>query len=173
MPNKCMFVGRICNKPIGKETSRGEPMCWFKIACKTGFGSAVETDYIDIIAFGDKAKTILKYGELHMRVYIEGVLKTYKKDISESKRYEARYNIRVTEFYMLSTRSEMKAYRNADALNAQMLRGGKSAATFPPYKPKKPPKEKPPEEDIFDDEISEEEIEEMKSDFGDIPPIPF
>lgn len=77
MLNRCTFVGRMTRDPEVKKTQGQIPYCNFSIAVDrnyTGQDGKKSTDFIDVVAWRDKAEVVGKFGAKGRLILVEGKL---------------------------------------------------------------------------------------------------
>lgn len=96
--NKCILLGRLGRDPEVRYTTTGSALCTFSIATSekwTKDGQKHEqTEWHNCVAFGKIAELIHNYVHKGSQVYIEGSLKTTKKD----DKYFTNINVQSIQF---------------------------------------------------------------------------
>ncbi len=96
--NKCILLGRLGRDPEVRYTTTGSALCTFSIATSekwTKDGQKHEqTEWHNCVAFGKVAELVSKYVFKGSQVYIEGSLKTTKKD----DKYFTNINVQSIQF---------------------------------------------------------------------------
>jgi len=91
--NKCIFIGNVGNDPDVHIFESGNKSIQFSIACNEKYtnkqGEKVEnTEWINLVAYGNVADIIDKYVKKGDPLYIEGKLRTRSYDAKDgTKRY--------------------------------------------------------------------------------------
>jgi single-strand DNA-binding protein len=91
--NKCIFIGNVGNDPDVHIFESGSKSIQFSIACNEKYtnkqGEKVEnTEWINLVAYGNVADIIEKYVKKGDPLYIEGKLRTRSYDAKDgTKRY--------------------------------------------------------------------------------------
>lgn len=96
--NKCILLGRLGRDPEVRYTTTGSALCTFSIATSekwTKDGQKHEqTEWHNCVAFGKVAELVSKYVFKGSQVYIEGSLRTTKKD----DKYFTNINVQSIQF---------------------------------------------------------------------------
>ncbi len=77
MFTSCVIVGRLGRDPEKKATVNGTAMCTFSVAVNQRQGEKAETDWFDVVAFGQTAEFAGKYLGKGRLVCVDGRLETY------------------------------------------------------------------------------------------------
>ena len=92
MLNKWSGIGRLGKDPEIKYLPQGTAVCNFSMACETSYKSGDEwkkqTFWADIVVFGKRAESIIKYLNKGSMAYVEGRLQTRSWEVEGSKRYK-------------------------------------------------------------------------------------
>jgi len=93
MINICAIQGRLCNEPELKSSSNGVSVCRFTLACDRNYqpqGKEREADFIDIVAFKQRAEFVSKWFHKGDLMALEGSIQTrnYEKDGQKRKSVE-------------------------------------------------------------------------------------
>ncbi len=90
MLNHIEIMGNMVADPELKTTGSGIKVCSFRIACERDYaaaGAQKETDFVDIVAWREKAEFVSKYFSKGMPILVTGRLQTRKwEDRDGSKR---------------------------------------------------------------------------------------
>lgn len=93
MLNHIEIMGNLVADPEVKATSNGIKVCSFRIACErdyAAYGAQKETDFIDIVAWREKAEFVGKYFSKGMPILVSGRLQIRKwEDRDGNKRSTA------------------------------------------------------------------------------------
>jgi len=76
--NKVMLVGNLTHDPVLKDLKGDGTLCCFSIAVNSKHKDKIETNYIDIDAWGELGKNCNEYLKKGRLVLIEGRLKLKK-----------------------------------------------------------------------------------------------
>lgn len=82
MLNKIMVMGRLVRDPELKQTQSGKQVCTITLACDRDYrakdGSDRQTDFIDVVAWGQRAEFVSKYFSKGRLMVVEGRLESRK-----------------------------------------------------------------------------------------------
>ena len=108
--NKVMIIGNLGREPEMRYTSSGRPVTSFSVATSRAWTTPdgerhEETEWFNVVAWGNLAETCKQYLSKGQRVYIEGRLQTRKW---EDKEGVTKYTTEIVanEMIMLSDRRE-------------------------------------------------------------------
>lgn len=86
--NKVILGGRLTADPVLKQTSSGIPVTSFSIAVNRKFGEEQATDFINIVAWRNRAEFVCKYFRKGSSICVVGSIQTRSwEDQSGGKRY--------------------------------------------------------------------------------------
>ena len=86
--NKVILGGRLTADPVLKQTSSGIPVTSFSIAVNRKFGEEQATDFINIVAWRNRAEFVCKYFRKGSSICVVGAIQTRSwEDQSGGKRY--------------------------------------------------------------------------------------
>ena len=108
--NKVMIIGRLGRDPEMRYTPSGRPVTTFTVATSRTWNTSegerrVETEWFNIVAWGNLAEICKQYLTKGQQVYIEGRLQTRNWDDSEGNKHTS-VEIVANEMIMLSERRE-------------------------------------------------------------------
>ena len=108
--NKVMIIGRLGRDPEMRYTPSGRPVTTFTVATSRTWNTSegerrVETEWFNIVAWGNLAEICKQYLSKGQQVYIEGRLQTRNWDDSEGNKHTS-VEIVANEMIMLSERRE-------------------------------------------------------------------
>jgi single-strand DNA-binding protein len=110
--NKVMLIGRLGRDPEMRYTPSGRPVTTFSIGCRRTWNISngerrTETDWFNIVSWGNLAEICNQYLSKGSKVYIEGRLQIRRWEDSESNPHTTT-EIVANEMIMLDTRDEEK-----------------------------------------------------------------
>ena len=149
MVNVCVLVGRLANDPEMRYTSSGMAVTKFRLAIdrrvrrsEEGEGERErQTDFLDIVAFGQSAENCAKYLDKGSLVGVEGRVQSRTWETQEGqKRYAVEIAANSVQF--LESRPEAERRRAARAERGEAPPAAGAA---------EPPLEVPEGEDFFGD----------------------
>ena len=149
MVNVCVLVGRLANDPEMRYTSSGMAVTKFRLAVdrrtrrsEEGEGERErQTDFLDIVAFGQSAENCAKYLDKGSLVGVEGRVQSRTWETQEGqKRYAV--EIAASSVQFLESRQEAERRRAARAERGEAPPAAGAA---------EPPLEVPEGEDFFGD----------------------
>lgn len=86
--NKAILIGNLTKDPEFSTTPNGKAVCKFTIAINRGFGDKKVTDYLNIVAWEERAKTCNKYLCKGFKVCIIGRIEPRSYEANDgTKRY--------------------------------------------------------------------------------------
>ncbi len=108
--NKVMIIGRLGRDPEMRYTPSGRPVTTFTVATSRTWNTSegerrVETEWFNIVAWGNLAEICKQYLTKSQQVYVEGRLQTRNWDDSEGNKHTS-VEIVANEMIMLSERRE-------------------------------------------------------------------
>ena len=109
--NNVTLVGRLTKDPELRTISTGNTTCSFTVAVSRQFTNANgerETDFINIVAFGNRAETMKKYLTKGSQIAISGRIQTGSYDASDGKKVYTT-DVVVDEFQFLDSKSSREA----------------------------------------------------------------
>ena len=76
MLNKIIVMGRLTHEPELRRTQSGTAVCSFSIACDRDYGKDEEkkTDFLDVVAWRERAEFVAKYFGKGRMIIVEGTL---------------------------------------------------------------------------------------------------
>jgi single-strand DNA-binding protein len=91
--NKVMLIGNLGRDPEMRYTPSGRPVTAFSLAVDRNWTSAEgerheETDWFNIVAWGELAETCNRYLRKGDRIYVEGRLKSRSWDGKDGQKHE-------------------------------------------------------------------------------------
>lgn len=108
--NKVMIIGHLGRDPEMRYTPSGKPVTTFTVAVSRSWNSGdgerhTETEWFNIVAWGNLAETCKQYLTKGMLVYIEGRLQTRKWEDKEGQKHSS-VEVVANEMTMLSERRD-------------------------------------------------------------------
>ena len=108
--NKVMVIGHLGRDPEMRYTPSGRPVTTFTLAVSRTWNSAdgerhTETEWFNIVAWGNLAEICKQYLNKGQQVYIEGRLQTRRWDDKEGQKHTS-VEIVANEMMMLGERRE-------------------------------------------------------------------
>ena len=108
--NKVMIIGRLGRDPEMRYTPSGRPVTTFSVATSRNWTTSegerrVETEWFNIVTWGNLAEICKQYLTKGQQVYIEGRLQTRHWDDQEGNKHTS-VEINANEMIMLSERRE-------------------------------------------------------------------
>lgn len=108
--NKVMIIGHLGRDPEMRYTPSGKPVTTFTVAVSRSWNSGdgerhTETEWFNIVAWGNLAETCKQYLTKGMLVYIEGRLQTRKWEDKEGQKHSS-VEVVANEMTMLNERRE-------------------------------------------------------------------
>lgn len=120
MMNKWLGAGRLVRNPELKTTDSGVSVSTFTIAVdrdkKESDGSR-KADFIDVVAWREKAELMAKYFSQGQRILVEGRLSTRSYTDREGKKRKA-YEVIASQIYFGDTKKDSQSSRS-DTDNAE------------------------------------------------------
>lgn len=76
MLNRIIVMGRLTHEPELRRTQSGTAVCSFSIACDRDYGKDEEkkTDFLDVVAWRERAEFVAKYFGKGRMIIVEGSL---------------------------------------------------------------------------------------------------
>jgi len=116
--NKIMIIGRLGRDPEMRYTPSGRPVTSFTVATSRSWNTSegerrVETEWFNVVAWGNLAEICKQHLSKGQQVYIEGRLQTRNWDDSEGNKHTS-VEIVANEMIMLSERREAEASSEAE-----------------------------------------------------------
>lgn len=111
--NKVMIIGRLGRDPEMRYTPSGRPVTTFTVATSRTWNTSdgerrVETEWFNIVAWGNLAEICKQYLNKGQQVYVEGRLQSRTWDDAEGNKHTS-VEIVANEMIMLSERREAEA----------------------------------------------------------------
>jgi single-strand DNA-binding protein len=108
--NKVMIIGHVGRDPEMRYTPSGRPVTTFTVATSRSWNSAdgerhTETEWFNIVAWGNLAEICKQYLTKGQQVYIEGRLQTRRWDDKEGVKHTA-VEVVAAEMMMIGERRE-------------------------------------------------------------------
>jgi single-strand DNA-binding protein len=108
--NKVMIIGHLGRDPEMRYTPSGKPVTTFTVAVSRSWNSGdgerhTETEWFNIVAWGNLAETCKQYLTKGQLVYIEGRLQTRKWEDKEGQKHSS-VEVVANEMTMLSERRD-------------------------------------------------------------------
>ena len=108
--NKIMIIGRLGRDPEMRYTPSGRPVTSFSVATSRSWSTSegerrVETEWFNVVAWGNLAEICKQHLAKGQQVYIEGRLQTRNWDDAEGNKHTS-VEIVANEMIMLSERRE-------------------------------------------------------------------
>lgn len=108
--NKVMIIGRLGRDPEMRYTPSGRPVTTFTVATSRAWSTSegerrVETEWFNVVAWGNLAEICKQYLNKGQQVYVEGRLQSRTWDDSEGNKHTS-VEIVASEMIMLSERRE-------------------------------------------------------------------
>lgn len=108
--NKVMIIGYLGKDPEMRYTPSGKPVTTFSVATSRSWNSSdgerhTETEWFNIVAWGNLAEICKQYLNKGQQVYIEGRLQTRRWEDAEDKKHTST-EIVASEMMMLGDRED-------------------------------------------------------------------
>ncbi|MBI5934489.1 MAG: single-stranded DNA-binding protein [Chloroflexi bacterium] len=108
--NKVMIIGHLGRDPEMRYTPSGKPVTTFTVAVSRSWNSGdgerhSETEWFNIVAWGNLAETCKQYLSKGQQVYIDGRLQTRRWDDKEGVKHSS-VEVVANEMIMLSERRD-------------------------------------------------------------------
>jgi single-strand DNA-binding protein len=125
--NKVMIIGHLGREPEMRYTPSGRPVTTFTVATSRSWNTVdgehhSETEWFNIVAWGNLAETCKQYLTKGLQVYIEGRLQTHRWEDKEGNKHSS-VEVVANEMMMLGDRRESAAATNhpADASDSSEI----------------------------------------------------
>ncbi len=120
--NKVQIIGHLGKDPEMRYTPSGKPVTTFSVAVSRSWNSAdgerhSETEWFNVVAWGNLAETCKQYLLKGQQVYIEGRLQTRRWDDKEGQKHTS-VELVANEMVMLGERRDANNNHAQDADNA-------------------------------------------------------
>lgn len=117
--NKVMIIGRLGRDPEMRYTPSGKPVTTFSVVTSRSWTTSegerrVESEWFNIVAWGNLAEICKQYLSKGQQVYIEGRLQTRHWDDQEGHKHTS-VEIVANEMIMLSERRDSEEHGGAAA----------------------------------------------------------
>ncbi|MEJ5224572.1 MAG: single-stranded DNA-binding protein [Anaerolineales bacterium] len=133
--NKVMIIGHLGRDPEMRYTPSGRPVTTFTVATSRSWNTVdgerhTETEWFNIVAWGNLAEICKQYLTKGQQVYIEGRLQTRKWDDKEGNRH---YTTEVVaqEMMMLGDRKDNNNQNHAEDANEPEMPNDVDEDEFP------------------------------------------
>ena len=83
--NRVIFIGRICADPTIRQTQNGKQVATYRIAVDRPMSKS-ETDFFQIVAFGNCASFVERFLKKGMRIAVEGHIQTRSYEDKDGKK---------------------------------------------------------------------------------------
>lgn len=118
--NKIMIIGRLGRDPEMRYTPSGKPVTSFTVATSRTWNTSegerrVETEWFNVVAWGNLAEICKQHLSKGQQVYIEGRLQTRNWDDSEGTKHTS-IEIVANEMIMLSERRESEGSSESESV---------------------------------------------------------
>jgi single-strand DNA-binding protein len=116
--NKVMVIGHLGKDPEMRYTPSGRPVTTFSMAVSRSWNTAdgerrSETEWFNIVAWGNLAEICKQYLHKGQQVYIEGRLQTRRWDDKEGQKHTS-VEVVANEMMMLGDRRDNKGSQKSD-----------------------------------------------------------
>lgn len=106
--NKVMIIGHLGREPEMRHTPSGRPITTFTLACNRTWNSTdgerhIETEWFNVVTWGNLAEICKQYLTRNQQVYIEGRLQSRRWEDSEGCKHTS-MEIVATEMMILGDR---------------------------------------------------------------------
>jgi len=120
--NKIMIIGHLGRDPEMRYTPSGKPVTTFTVATSRTWNSSdgerhTETEWFNVVAWGNLAEICKQYLSKGQQVYIEGRLQTRRWEDSENVKHTS-VEIVANEMMMLGDRRDASASQSGDAVES-------------------------------------------------------
>lgn len=117
--NKVMIIGRLGRDPEMRYTPSGRPVTTYTVATSRTWNTSdgerrVETEWFNVVAWGNLAEICKQYLTKGQQVYVEGRLQTRNWDDAEGNKHTS-VEIVANEMIMLSERREAEGSAESEA----------------------------------------------------------
>lgn len=123
MYNRTILIGRLCASPELKQTQNGVPVASFRIACDRRYNRE-ETDFINIVAWREKAEFVCKYFQKGSAIGVEGSIQTREYTDREGNRRTAFEVVGDQFFFVESKKARNPADVEYEKIEFQEVEGG-------------------------------------------------
>jgi len=123
MYNRTTLIGRLCASPELKQTQNGVPVASFRIACDRRYNRE-ETDFINIVAWREKAEFVCKYFQKGSAIGVEGSIQTREYTDREGNRRTAFEVVGDQFFFVESKKARNPADVEYEKIEFQEVEGG-------------------------------------------------
>lgn len=118
--NKVMIIGRLGRDPEMRYTPSGKPVTTFSVATSRAWNTSdgekrVETEWFNVVAWGNLAEICKQYLSKGQQVYIEGRLQTHYWEDSEHKKHSST-EVVANEMIMLGDRREVNSDQESEEI---------------------------------------------------------
>lgn len=116
--NKVMIIGNLGRDPDMRYTPSGRPVTTFSVATSRSWNTAdggkrTQTEWFNVVAWGNLAEICNQYLSKGQRVYVEGRLQTRQWEDAEGKKHSAT-EVVASEMIMLDDRREAQDYYESE-----------------------------------------------------------
>jgi single-strand DNA-binding protein len=116
--NKVMVIGHLGKDPEMRYTPSGRPVTTFSVAVSRSWNTAdgerrSETEWFNIVAWGNLAEICKQYLHKGQQVYIEGRLQTRRWEDKEGQKHTS-VEVVANEMLMLGDRRDNKGSQESD-----------------------------------------------------------
>ncbi|MCF6278037.1 MAG: single-stranded DNA-binding protein [Anaerolineales bacterium] len=123
--NKVMIIGHLGRDPEMRYTPSGRPVTTFSVAVSRSWNSSdgsrrSETEWFNIVAWGNLAEICKKYLNKGQQVYIEGRLQTRRWEDKEGQKRTS-VEVVANEMMMLGDRRDKRSDSGEDKAEADNL----------------------------------------------------
>ncbi len=121
--NKVMIIGHLGRDPEMRYTPSGRPVTTFTVATSRSWNTAdgerhTETEWFNIVTWGNLAEICKQYLTKGQQVYIEGRLQTRRWEDKEGVKHST-VEVVATEMMMLGDRREANHGQASEVVNAE------------------------------------------------------
>ncbi len=121
--NKVMIIGHLGKDPEMRYTPSGRPVTTFTVAVSRSWNSAdgerhAETEWFNVVAWGNLAEICKQYLTKGQQVYIEGRLQTRRWDDKEGQKHTS-VEIVANEMMMLGDRRDANHGADEQSVSAE------------------------------------------------------
>jgi single-strand DNA-binding protein len=133
--NKVMIIGHLGRDPEMRYTPSGKPVTTFTVAVSRSWNSGdgerhTETEWFNIVAWGNLAETCKQYLTKGQLVYIEGRLQTRKWEDKEGQKHSS-VEVVANEMTMLSERRDSNHASESSAAPSEEGASPSNEGEFP------------------------------------------
>lgn len=117
--NKVMIIGRLGRDPEMRYTPSGRPVTTFTVATSRAWSTSdgerrVETEWFNVVAWGNLAEICKQYLNKGQQVYVEGRLQSRTWEDAEGNKHTS-VEIVASEMIMLSERREADSSADSES----------------------------------------------------------